>query len=1094
MKPTLTGRTLPLYQIKDKYVSKGFKEAEPVKRPSWLENPGPMDKQFTDQALQNVYGPQVGVTQGLSVDGIGQGFSGPNGTYSVDSVPPDTDVAVGTTQVVSLDNTAFAVFDKTTGAVTAGPYNTNVLWSVLGTSSICESEDDGDGIVKFDQLAQRWLITQFALGATDTGPFADCVAISQTADATGSWTVFQFVPSPVNGYFPDYPKLSVWPNVYSMTFDMFNSAGTVYEGAGICGIDRIALLAGNSPTIVCAQLTSSDYALLPVDLDGSTYPATGAKALYIEQNSTSAPATQLYMYRAAYNFTAGTVTVDPQVTITVTSYNSTTCAINTQKCVPQPPHTGSLPAGETFASESTLDTLAYHMMHRAAYRNFGSYESITLSGAVLPSTGSNTAERWYEIRTPFGTPTVYQQSTYSPDTSLYRWMGSIAQDHQGNMLMGYSGSSATVFPSVYVTGRLNTDAINTMESETQLFAGLNSQVNITGYPYGYRWGDYTAMMLDPNDCTFWYTGEYLKQAGEFNWSTRLFNLSFPSCTSTAAITMPVPSTTLTSNSATFLWTASNNATAYWIDIGSAAGGNNYCSSGSLSTTTFSATVSGLPTNGSTIYVTMYSLISGSWVSNAYTFTAYNNAVNKGVITSPVPSSTLSGSSVTFNWTAGTGATAYWLDIGNAAGGNNYYSSGNLGNVFTTSVNGLPTNGSTVYVTLYSQVSGVWLSNAYTYTAYGAGTAGVMQTPTPTSTLSGSSVQFTWSAGTNANNYWIDIGTSLGGNNIYSSGQLGNVLKATVNGLPTNGTTLYLTLYSLVGGNWLSNAYQYTAFNALAAAGILMTPSPNSTLTSGTVTFDWTAGAGASAYWLDVGSTSGGNNYYSSGSLSTTPPLQVTVTTLPTNGTPVYATLYSLIGGQWFGNTYNYTALNASSAAMQTPIPGSQLSTNAVTFTWSAGTGATAYWLDVGSTAGGNNYYSSGNLGNVLMTTAPNLPAIGRTIYATLYSYVGGQWLSNSYTYTAAPGAVMQTPMPGSPLSGNPVTFTWTAAGTGVTGYEMTVGSTYGGSDIYSPTGSITSLSTTVSTLPANGSTIYVTLYSYFAGGQLQNYYSYVSGP
>jgi hypothetical protein len=470
------------------------------------------------------------------------------------------------------------------------------------------------------------------------------------------------------------------------------------------------------------------------------------------------------------------------------------------------------------------------------------------------------------------------------------------------------------------------------------------------------------------------------------------------------------------------------------------------------------------------------------------------AVDSPGIYAPVNGSTLTGTTVTFEWNAYPGATAYWLDIGSTAGGNNYYSSGNLGLVYSSTVNGLPTNGTTICVTLYALIGGSWSPNAYTYTAYGAGTAGVMQTPTPTSTLSSSSVQFTWSAGTNANNYWIDIGTSLGGNNIYSSGQLGNVLKATVNGLPTNGTTLYLTLYSLVGGNWLSNAYQYTAFNALAAAGILMTPSPNSTLTSGTVTFDWTAGAGASAYWLDVGSTSGGNNYYSSGSLSTTPPLQVTVTTLPTNGTPVYATLYSLIGGQWFGNTYNYTALNASSAAMQTPIPGSQLSTNAVTFTWSAGTGATAYWLDVGSTAGGNNYYSSGNLGNVLMTTAPNLPAIGRTIYATLYSYVGGQWLSNSYTYTAAPGAVMQTPMPGSPLSGNPVTFTWTAAGTGVTGYEMTVGSTYGGSDIYSPTGSITSLSTTVSTLPANGSTIYVTLYSYFAGGQLQNYYSYVSGP
>ena len=150
MKPTLTGKTLPLYQLKDKYVSKGFKEAEEVKRPSWLQNPGPEDPQFRDKALQKTVGPLVGVTQGLSFDGIGEGLTGPNGTYAVNSVPPDTDVAVGTTQVVSLDNTAFAVFDKNTGAVTAGPYNTNVLWSALGASAACDVDNDGDGIVKFD--------------------------------------------------------------------------------------------------------------------------------------------------------------------------------------------------------------------------------------------------------------------------------------------------------------------------------------------------------------------------------------------------------------------------------------------------------------------------------------------------------------------------------------------------------------------------------------------------------------------------------------------------------------------------------------------------------------------------------------------------------------------------------------------------------------------------------------------------------------------------------------------------------------------------------------------------------------------------------
>ena len=179
MTPTLSGQTAPLYSIKDKYVSRGFKEAEDVKLPPWLQNATPADPQFKDKALQTSIGPMVGVTLGMSFDGIGEGFVGPNGTYSVDSVPPDSDMAVGTTQVISLDNSAFAVFDKGSAAVLAGPFSTNVLWQALG-SGACYNDNDGDGVVKFDQLAQRWIITQFAVtdGGT-TGPFADCVAISQ---------------------------------------------------------------------------------------------------------------------------------------------------------------------------------------------------------------------------------------------------------------------------------------------------------------------------------------------------------------------------------------------------------------------------------------------------------------------------------------------------------------------------------------------------------------------------------------------------------------------------------------------------------------------------------------------------------------------------------------------------------------------------------------------------------------------------------------------------------------------------------------------------------------------------------------------------
>src|ERR1700677_4426831 len=147
---------------------------------------------------------------------------------------------------------------------------------------------------------------------------------------------------------------------------------------------------------------------------------------------------------------------------------------------------------------------------------------------------------------------------------------------------------------------------------------------------------------------------------------------------------------------------------------------------------------------------------------------------------------------------------------------------------------------------------------------------------------------------------------------------------------------YATLYSLIGGNWTPNAYTYTGYNSAGASGMITTPASGSTLTGSSVTFDWTAGAEASAYWLDVGSTVGGNNYYQSGNLGNV--LTTTVNNLPTNGSTVYVTLYSLVGGQWLSTGYTYTALNAGSvlAQMQLPAPGSILHGNVQTFTWSAG--------------------------------------------------------------------------------------------------------------------------------------------------------------
>ena len=369
---------------------------------------------------------------------------------------------------------------------------------------------------------------------------------------------------------------------------------------------------------------------------------------------------------------------------------------------------------------------------------------------------------------------------------------------------------------------------------------------------------------------------------------------------------PVNNTALMSNSPTFQWFAYPGATAFWLDIGKEQGGNEYYQSGSLSSSTTSQTVSTLPADGSTIWARWYYLLSGTWQSTDYSYTALGGSASKGAITTPAPNSALSGSSVTFTWTPGTGATAYWIDAGSTAGGNNYYSSGNLGNTVTTTVSGLPTNGTTINVTLYSLVGGQWFGNAYQYTAFNAGAAsGVLTTPAPGSALTSSSVTFGWTAGAGASAYWLDAGSTPGGNQYFQSGNLGNVLAKTVSGLPTDGSTIYVTLYSLIGGVWSNNAYYYYAFNAGAGKGVIQTPTQGSILSGNTATFIWSAGTGATAYWLDIGNVAGGNQYYQSGNLGNV--LTTTVYSLPADGSTIYVTLYSLVGGQWVSSASSYVS-------------------------------------------------------------------------------------------------------------------------------------------------------------------------------------------
>jgi len=446
-------------------------------------------------ALTSAITPAVSATAGLNFDGVGVP------SYTPTGAPPDTEGAVGATQYVQWVNTAFAVFNKSTGAVILGPVAGNTVWQGFGGS--CQNDNDGDPIVMYDKAANRWLMMQFAV--TGGPPYFQCVAVSTTSDATGTWNRYSYQFTDFN----DYPKGGVWPDAYYVTYNMF-AGGTTFSGAQVCAMDRSAMLTGAAATQQCFQLSTTYGGLLPADLDGATPPPAGSPEYVLSFDDVSLSALNLWQFHVDWTTPSNSTLTGP-LSLPVAAFAE---ACNGGTCIPQ--------AG----TSQQVDSLADRMMYRLAYRNFGDHEALVTNHSV--TSGGVSGVRWYEIRSPGGTPTVTQQSTFQPDAT-YRWMGSVAMDHVGNMLLGYSASSSSLHPSVRVTGRLSSDPLSTMQAETVVVTGNGSQSG-SGLS---RWGDYSAMQIDPaDDCTFWYTQEYEQSTGAFNWSTRIATFKFPSCTTT----------------------------------------------------------------------------------------------------------------------------------------------------------------------------------------------------------------------------------------------------------------------------------------------------------------------------------------------------------------------------------------------------------------------------------------------------------------------------------------------------------------------------------------------------------------------------------
>lgn len=438
-------------------------------------------------------GTAASTTAGLGFDGVGVGLAG----FQVQAAPPDTTGAVGATQYVQWVNSSLAVFSKTTGALVYGPVAGSSLWRGFGGP--CETENDGDPIVQYDKLANRWLLMQFAVPGGSAG-YWQCVAVSQTSDATGAYNRYAFRYSQFN----DYPKVGVWPDGYYVTFNMFTNT---FQGARVCAYDRASMLAGQPATQQCFQLSTSYASLQPADLDGTTAPPTGSPNYLVNRLTTSLG---FWKFKVDWTNPANS-TLSAPVQIPVAAYNAA-CGGGT--CIPQP------------GTRQQLDSLADRLMYRLAYRNIGGLERMVVNHSVDAGTRKSPriGVRWYEIRGMAATPTLFQQGTFAPDTTA-RWMGSVAMDKQGNMALGYSASSSNVKPGLRYATRLAADPTGTLANETSIVQGTGSQLSNLS-----RWGDYTHMSVDPaDDCTFWYTGQYLKTDGTFNWSTRIASFKINGC-------------------------------------------------------------------------------------------------------------------------------------------------------------------------------------------------------------------------------------------------------------------------------------------------------------------------------------------------------------------------------------------------------------------------------------------------------------------------------------------------------------------------------------------------------------------------------------
>ena len=490
--------------LRDLPTAPSWKPGDPIKEipRRFIERPG-----MIPQGSQEPPAPRVdpllqvqeNATSGQSSRAFSPAELSFNGQGYTGVAPPDPSGAVGPSYYIQMINASgggiFTVYDKTNGSVVAGP----TFLDTLGSGSCAGGL--GDGIVLYDQLADRWMLSEFSGSGNRL-----CVYVSQTSDPlSGGWYNYDFAaPS-----FPDYPKYAVWSDAYYVSSNESQTAAYA--------LDRAQML--NGAPAGFQRFTVSDLAgfgfqaLTPSDVDGAAPPA-GAPNYFMRHRddeahggSTSGDFLEIFEFHVDWANAANSSLTGP-IPIGVSDFDSNLCGLTSFSCIDQP-------------GSANLDPLREVVMYRLQYRNFGSHETLVGNLATDADGTDRAGVRWFELRKNGGSWSLFQEGTYAPDDGDSRWMGSGSMDGAGNIAVAYNVAGASTFPGLNYAGRLAGDPAGSLpQGENVLVAGsASSSTN--------RYGDYNQMTLDPvDDCTFWVTGEYNAASA---WSTRIGRFKFDAC-------------------------------------------------------------------------------------------------------------------------------------------------------------------------------------------------------------------------------------------------------------------------------------------------------------------------------------------------------------------------------------------------------------------------------------------------------------------------------------------------------------------------------------------------------------------------------------